>query len=176
MLQGTSVLITRTKSGLVLWALAAMLAPQTVLATGQQTFSAQCSMCHQKSGAGLPGQFPRIAGRVPQIAATAEGRRFLALVLINGLYGPITVDGRAINGLMPAAGSLSDQAVADVLNHTMSLPGTLTGTLSGSPPGRAKKVAPFTAAEIAAARAVGRKSGNELAAERSRLVAAKLIP
>lgn len=100
---------------------------------------------------------------MPQIASSAGGRRYLALVLINGLYGPITVDGRAINGMMPAAGSLSDQAIADVLNHVLTLPG------------RAKKAAQFTAAEIAAARAVGRKSGNELAAERSRLVAAKLI-
>jgi mono/diheme cytochrome c family protein len=156
-------LITISKAGFVLWALAAMTAPQAALAAGEQTFSAQCSMCHQKTGAGLPGQFPRIAGRVPQIASSAGGRRYLALVLINGLYGPITVDGRAINGMMPAAGSLSDQAIADVLNHVLTLPG------------RAKKGAQFTAAEIAAARAVGRKSGNELAAERSRLVAAKLI-
>jgi len=121
-------------------------------------------MCHQAAGTGLPGQFPRLAGRVPKIAASPDGRRYLALVLINGLYGPITVDGKAINGVMPAAGSLTDQAIADVLNHVMTLPG------------HAKKIAPFTAAEIAAVRASGRKSGNAVAAERSRLVAAKLIP
>ena len=153
-----------SKARLALLALAAIGAPQAASATGQQTFAAQCSMCHQAKGTGLPGQFPRLAGRVPQIASSPGGRRYLAMVLINGLYGPITVDGRAISGLMPAAGALSDQAIADVLNHVLTLPGG------------AKKVAAFTAAEIAAVRAIGRKSGSEVAAERSRLVTAKLIP
>jgi mono/diheme cytochrome c family protein len=157
-------LIMISKARLALLALAAAASPHAAFATGQQTFAAQCSMCHQKNGAGLPGQFPRLAGRVPQIASSPGGRRYLAMVLINGLYGPITVDGRAISGLMPAAGALSDQAIADVLNHALTLPGS------------AKKVAAFTAAEIAAVRAIGRKSGSEVAAERSRLVTAKLIP
>ncbi|WP_295525875.1 cytochrome c [Novosphingobium sp. Chol11] len=144
--------------------MAALVAPQAAWATGQQTFAAQFSMCHQTAGAGLPGQFPRLAGRVPQIASSPDGRRYLAMVLINGLYGPIIVDRKPINGMMPAVASLSDQAIADVLNHAMTFPGY------------ARKVAPFAASEIAGVRASGRKSGNVVAAERSRLVAAKLIP
>lgn len=133
-------------------------------ATGQQTFSAQCSMCHQPNGAGLPGSFPRLAGRVPVIAAAPEGRRYLASVVLYGLYGPISVDGKPISGLMPSMASLSDQAVADVLNHVLTLQKP------------AKKVAPFTAVEIAAVRAGGRKTGAMVAADRAQLVKLKLIP
>ena len=134
------------------------------LATGPQTYSAQCSMCHQPGGAGLPGSFPRLAGRVPVIARSPEGRRYLAMVLLYGLYGPITIDGKPISGLMPTMAALSDQAIADVLNHVMTLQ---------KPAG---KVVPFTAAEIAAVRAGARKSSGDVAAERARLVARKLIP
>lgn len=134
------------------------------LATGPQTFSAQCSMCHQPTGAGLPGTFPRLAGRASTIAATPDGRHYLASVLLYGLYGPIMVDGKRISGLMPPMSSLNDQAIADVLNHAMTL----------AKPSR--RVAPFTAAEIASVRAGGRKSSSDVAAERLRLVGRNLIP
>jgi len=142
--------------------------PMPALATGPQTYSARCSMCHQPDGAGLAGSFPRLAGRVPVIARSPEGRRYLAMVLLLGIYGPITVDGKPISGMMPTMASLDDQAIADVLNHVMTLQKT------GQKP--AGKVAPFTATEIAAVRAGVRKSGSEVAAERARLAARKLIP
>lgn len=138
--------------------------PAAGRASGQQTFSAQCSMCHQPNGAGLPGSFPRLAGRVPLIARSADGRRYLAMVLLYGLYGPITVDGKAISGMMPAMGSLGDQAVADVLNHVIALKKA------------AGNVAPFTAAEIAAVRTGPRRSGKDVAGERARLAARAPLP
>lgn len=153
------------KFGWAMLTLAALvLTPMPALATGQQTFSAQCSMCHQPNGAGLPGSFPRLAGRVPVIAGSPAGRRYLAMVLLYGLYGPIMVDGVRINGLMPSMTSLNDQAIADVLNHVITLQKP------------ARKVAPFTSAEIAAVRAGAAKSSSEVAAERARLMALKLIP
>jgi len=140
----------------------AMTAP--TLAAGPQTYSAQCSMCHQPNGAGLPGSFPRLAGRLPVIAGSPAGRHYLAMVLLHGLYGPIAVDGKHISGLMPSMASLSDQAIADVLNHAMTLDKA------------ARKIAPFTAAEIGKVRAAGGKTGADVAAERARLAALKLIP
>jgi len=150
--------------GAVVLAAMAWVMPVAVQASGQATFSAQCSMCHQPDGAGLPGSFPRLAGRVPEIAGSPDGRRYLAMVLLYGMYGSITVDGKSISGLMPAAATLSDQAVADVLNHVLTL---------RKP---ASKLAPFTAAEIAAVRAGARKTGSDVATERARLAALKLIP
>ena len=139
-------------------------APPPAHASGETIFTTQCSLCHQPDGAGLAGQFPRLAGRVPVISADKAGRRYLALVLLHGLYGPITVDGKPISGVMPAIGAQPDQAIADVLNHLLTL---------GKPAG---KRAPFTAAEVAAARAEGSKSGSDVAAERTRLAALKVIP
>lgn len=141
----------------------ALAQPATAAPTGQQTFAAQCSLCHQSDGGGLAGQFPRLAGRVPTIASNPEGRRYLATVLLYGMYGAINVDGTPISGMMPAVGSLSDQAVADVLNHLLTLK-------------PARKVAPFTAAEIALVRAADRKGGSEVAAERTRLAGLGIIP
>ena len=68
--------------GVMAFATVAMAVPVHALATGPQTFSAQCSMCHQPNGAGLPGSFPRLAGRVPVIAGSPGGRRYLAMVLL----------------------------------------------------------------------------------------------
>jgi len=89
-------------------------------ATGTATYSSRCSMCHQPSGAGLPGQFPRLSGRVAQIAASPAGRALLGKILLYGMYGSITVDGKMISGLMPPMGSLADQDVADVLNFIVA--------------------------------------------------------
>lgn len=138
--------------------------PAVTMAAGPQTFASRCSMCHQPSGAGLPGQFPRLSGRVSQIATSTDGRRYLAMVLLYGIYGPITVDDRKITGLMPGMGTLSDQDVADVLNHAVSLKKA------------AKPAAAFTAAEIAKVRAGGKMTAAQVAAERGRLAAKGLIP
>ncbi|KQN04949.1 cytochrome C-552 [Sphingobium sp. Leaf26] len=148
---------------LSLLAVAVATASGVASAGGPQTFAGRCSMCHQPSGAGLPGQFPRLSGRVSEIATSPDGRRYLAMVLLYGIYGPIMVDDRKITGLMPGMGTLSDQDVADVLNHAVSLKKA------------AKAGAPFTAAEIAKVRAGGKMTAAQVAAERGRLAAKGLI-
>ena len=127
-------------------------------------YPVRCSMCHQPDAAGLPGQYPRLSGRIGTIAGTPDGRHYLALVLLNGMYGSIVVDGHPLVGLMPSAGTLPDKDIADTLNAVVRL----------KPP--AKKVAPFTAAEIAGVRAEGHRTTAQVAAERVRLVGLKLIP
>ena len=114
-----------------LMAVAAAGLPGAAQATGPQTFANRCSMCHQPSGAGLPGQFPRLNGRVAQIATSPEGRRYLAMVLLYGIYGPITVDDRKITGLMP--GGATSTACQQV-SYTGTAPATvrLWGTVGGT--------------------------------------------
>ena len=51
-------------------------------ATGQQVYMTRCSMCHQKTGAGLSGQFPPIAGRAGVIAGSKEGRVYLIKLML----------------------------------------------------------------------------------------------
>jgi cytochrome c5 len=85
-------------------------------------FDANCSMCHQLAAAGVPGQFPRLAGRAGRIAATAAGRRYLEHVVLYGMMGTITVDGtQIVGGVMPSFASLSDQDLAAALDYVISL-------------------------------------------------------
>lgn len=131
-------------------------------ANGAATYSSRCAMCHRPDGAGLPGQFPRLSGRVAQIATAPAGRALLGKVLLYGMYGSVTVDGKAINGLMPPMAMLSDQDVADVLNHVVALK-------------KAGKSALFTPAEIAKLRAT-KMSSSAVGTERNGLAAKGVVP
>jgi cytochrome c5 len=84
-------------------------------------FNSNCSMCHQLAAAGLPGEFPRLAGRVGKIAATAAGRDYLEHVVLFGMAGQITVDGTPIYGVMPSFASLSNDDLAAALNYVANL-------------------------------------------------------
>lgn len=110
---------------------------------GAQIYN-RCAACHTRTGAGVPGTYPPLGADFRVQASSAPGRRYLALAVIKGLMGPVTVEGKTYRGVMPAQGSLNDAAVAAVLNHV----GT-TIARSG-PPFRA-----FTAIEVAAARSSG---------------------
>lgn len=85
------------------------------------TFNSNCSMCHQRAAAGLPGQYPRLAGRVGRIAATAAGHAYLERVVLFGMAGTITVDGSSIFGVMPSFASLSNEDLAAALNYVANL-------------------------------------------------------
>jgi mono/diheme cytochrome c family protein len=128
-------------------------------ADGAAVFDNSCAFCHQSGGVGVPGQFPRLAGRVGAIAAKPDGKKFLPQILLNGMSGRITVDGEPILGIMPAFASLSDEDIASVLSY-------LTGLDHAA--------VPFTADEIKAIRA--QPAPADMMAERARLSAAKIVP
>lgn len=134
-----------------------------VAAEPRAAFVARCAMCHQASGNGLAGQFPRLAGRAATIAQSADGRQYMARVVLYGLTGPITVDDKPLMGVMPGMASMSDAEIAEILSHAVSL---------GKP---AKPAKPFKPAEIAAVRAAGRVSMADNAALRARLVSSGAI-
>ena len=105
----------------------------------------RCAACHLADGKGVPGAFPRLAGRLHAAAASEAGRAYLILTVTAGVMGPIEVDGKAIRGIMPAQAGLTDADVAAVLNYAAGLPG---------PDGKAlAPVKSFTADEVAAVRA-----------------------
>lgn len=79
----------------------------------------RCAACHLANGAGVPGAFPPLKTDVRTLAGTAAGRRYLALVVIRGVSGPITVEGKSYRGMMPAQAGLNDAQVAAVLNHVV---------------------------------------------------------
>ena len=130
-------------------------------ADGAALFDTHCAFCHQAGGVGVPGQFPRLAGRAGAIAAKPEGRNFLSQILLNGMSGRITVDGEQILGIMPAFDSLSDDDLAAVLTYVSGLDHAPVG---------------FTADEIRKARAQPKLPPGDMAALHARLAARKIVP
>lgn len=95
----------------------------TILMTAQEAVQAQtrnvysrCSACHLANGAGVPGAFPSLRADVRNLARSEAGRKYLILVVLKGVSGPIEVDGKSYKGIMPAQTGLDDAAVAVVLN------------------------------------------------------------
>jgi nitrite reductase (NO-forming)/hydroxylamine reductase len=87
------------------------------LASGEKLFAAHCSACHQANGQGLAGAFPPLA----QSSYLAEGGAAVAVkAVLNGLSGPISVNGKEYNAVMPTLSYLSDSDVADVVNFVMN--------------------------------------------------------
>ncbi|MET0270951.1 MAG: cytochrome c [Sphingomonas sp.] len=127
-------------------------------------YAANCQMCHRADGSGLPGQFPRIAGRTGTIAAKPAGRAYLAGVLLNGMAGRIMVDGKPVTGVMPPFARLSDADLASALTYATKLPGATA------------KSAPSTPAENTAARAQPKANATQMKAMREQLAAAGVIP
>ena len=83
-----------------------------LLARGAQVYNANCAACHQLGGQGITGAFPPLAAS-DYLMANKE--RAIGIVL-NGLNGPVTVNGAAYNGVMPAV-QLSNTDVAAVLSY-----------------------------------------------------------
>jgi len=84
---------------------------------GKKIYDANCSACHGAKGAGLPGEFPPLAGN-PMVAGSPD--KVIAAVK-NGLSGAITVGGKSYSGAMPAwKGKLSNTDIADVITYIRS--------------------------------------------------------
>jgi len=140
---------------------AALLAATPALADGAAVFDANCAFCHQSGGVGVPGQFPRLAGRAGAIAAKPQGKAFLPKVVLNGISGRIMVDGEQILGIMPALDTLPDDDIAAVLTYVTGLD---------------HKPVKYTAVEIKAARAQPRVAPTDMAAQHAALAAKKIVP
>jgi nitrite reductase (NO-forming) len=83
------------------------------IAAGKTLFAGTCSVCHQGNGQGLPGVFPPLAG---SDYLMADKRRSVELVL-NGLSGPVQVNGITYNSVMPPMSQLNDDEVAYILTY-----------------------------------------------------------
>jgi cytochrome c2 len=134
---------------------------------GVALFEQNCQLCHQAGAQGLPGQFPRLAGRVSVISKSAEGRVYLADILTYGLSGTVKVDDQQIIGLMPPFAVLPNDVVADILNYVQSLGDQKS--VKGGP------VKLFTESEIAVARSKAGKSIDDVQSERRALQRLKVI-
>jgi mono/diheme cytochrome c family protein len=86
---------------------------------GFGSFQANCAVCHGPAGAGIPGLAPPLDSYPAHYAGSAEGRRQLAMTVLNGLYGEITVGDKRFDFRMPEFSALDDATLAAVLNFVV---------------------------------------------------------
>ncbi|HEY6258282.1 MAG TPA: c-type cytochrome [Xanthobacteraceae bacterium] len=113
-------------------------------ALGERTYDANCSGCHQRSGSGIAGGFPPLAGHAPEVFAQ-KGRAYMVRVILFGLTGAIEVAGTKYNGNMPSWDQLKDEEIAAVIDHVL--------TAWDNDQHLPKDFRPVVPSEIAAARA-----------------------
>jgi mono/diheme cytochrome c family protein len=92
---------------------------------GAQAFTTHCVACHQATGLGIAGAFPPLANS----EWVNDSAKVLAMILLHGIEGNLTVAGKSYAGQMPAfKEKLSDAEIAAVASHIRSQWG------NGAPP------------------------------------------
>ena len=93
---------------------------------GRVLYNGTCSVCHQQDGQGLAGVFPPLANSDYLLADTSRAIE----VVLNGLTGPITVNGSDFNSVMPPMSQLNDDEIANILTFTLNSWGNEDGEVS----------------------------------------------
>jgi mono/diheme cytochrome c family protein len=106
-----------------------------LIVQGKSVFG-NCVGCHGPGGAGVPGQFPPLAGS----HFVQGGEKRLVAILLKGISGPITVEGKPFNGQMPTWESLSDKKIAAVATYIRGSFGNTAGEISIAKVAAARKM------------------------------------
>ena len=85
------------------------------LQAGKNVFRQNCAACHQPDGDGVAGVFPPLA----ESDWLRGGAEKAVEAVLNGLSGPIVVNGEGYNGVMPSM-RMSDTEIANVLTFVYS--------------------------------------------------------
>jgi len=80
---------------------------------GEKLYQSNCRVCHQKNGKGDGIRFPSIA----ESDWVNGNRDTLISVLLRGLEGPIQINGKPFNGMMPKFSQLNDRDIASILSY-----------------------------------------------------------
>ena len=83
------------------------------IAAGGKLYNTYCATCHQSDGKGDGTRFPPLENSE---YVKGDRRRLISIVL-NGLSGPITVNGVGYNEMMPANSYLSNDQIALILTY-----------------------------------------------------------
>jgi nitrite reductase (NO-forming) len=83
---------------------------------GEVLFKGTCSACHQDTGAGIANVFPPLA---KSDYLLADRKRAIGVAL-NGLSGPVTVNGASYNSVMPPMSQLNDDEIANILTYALN--------------------------------------------------------
>jgi nitrite reductase (NO-forming) len=96
------------------------------VSAGRVLYNGTCSVCHQQNGEGLEGVFPPLAN---SDYLMADSRRAIEVVL-NGLTGPVTVNGAEFNSVMPPMSQLNDDEIANILTFALNTWGNEADVIS----------------------------------------------
>lgn len=103
---------------------------------GQVLYQTHCRVCHQNNGRGDGTRYPPLT----RSEWVMGDRDRLIRVMLEGLSGPIEVDGKAYNNPMPHFAYLTDPQVADVLNYVRNAFGNSADSLSAADVARVREV------------------------------------
>jgi nitrite reductase (NO-forming) len=96
------------------------------MAKGEKIYKTYCVTCHQANGQGLSGIYPPVAA---SDYIKTKPKAAIVSSVINGLNGPITVNGKPYNGVMnPLPSNYTDDDAANVLTYVYNSwgnPGTV---------------------------------------------------
>ena len=104
---------------------AAPAVPKAEFQAGRRVFTQICFACHQVNGQGMAGVYPPLA---KSDFLLADHDRAIGIVM-HGRQGPITVNGRHYNNVMPQLG-LSDTQIADALTYVLNSWGNKGGVVT----------------------------------------------
>src|SRR5690606_17113250 len=110
---------------------------------GKALFAGPCSTCHQASGEGMPGVFPPLANS-DYIAADPM---HVPQVILHGLEGPIKVNGKEYNSIMPPMSQLTDDEVANIATYVLNSWGNPGGHVTKAQAAEIRKTKPANASE-----------------------------
>lgn len=99
---------------------------QKNLPADQRLYNTFCGTCHQQNGKGARGRMPPLAGTD---WVTGNKSRLIAVVL-NGLQGPLEINGESYNGVMPSHRFLQDEQLATILTYIRKNFGNNAGAVS----------------------------------------------
>ena len=86
---------------------------------GATTFQANCAVCHGAKGGGTPSLAPPVTSYPARYATTEDGRKQLAMTVLNGMFGGIDVEQKHFDFKMPDFMHLDDTILAGVLNYVV---------------------------------------------------------
>lgn len=86
---------------------------QKDLPRDQKLYNTFCGTCHQRNGQGARGRMPPLAGTD---WVTGNQERLITVVL-NGLQGPLEINGETYNSVMPPHRFLKDDEIATILTY-----------------------------------------------------------
>ncbi len=83
------------------------------IARGKEVYAANCQSCHMENGEGVESVFPPLA----KADYMKKDMKHLIEIVLKGMEGEITVNGKKYNTPMAAQDNLDDGQVADVFNY-----------------------------------------------------------